>query len=401
MHAVVIFSRFGPYHVARLEAAGKHFALNKGRITGIEITRTGTVYAWAPVEGGAHFNKVTLFEHCAYEAVTRKQIASTLCATLDNLAPDGVAIPGWSSVEALAALRWTGRHNVPAILMSESTRTDAPRHAIGEAVKRRLVRRFGAALVGGQRHVDYLAALGMPRRRVALGYDTVDNLHFINGSDAARHEAQSRRAALGLPRRYFLASCRFIPKKNLSRVLQAYAIYRHLQRDDAWDLVICGDGVLRPDLENQASALGLAASTHFHGFRDYGELPAYYGLAGAFIQASTVEQWGLVVNEAAASALPLLVSEPTGSITELLREGENGFTFDPRDVPALAEHMKRLAHGGCDLGAMGARSREIVSQWNASRFGTGLAEAARIAGRHPAGPLSVVDRCLIPVLMNR
>jgi 1,2-diacylglycerol 3-alpha-glucosyltransferase len=59
------------------------------------------------------------------------------------------------------------------------------------------------------------------------------------------------------------------------------------------------------------------------------------GLASAFIQASTTEQWGLVVNEAMASGLPVLVSERCGCAPDLVKNGVNGYTFDPYDIKEI------------------------------------------------------------------
>ena len=46
--------------------------------------------------------------------------------------------------------------------------------------------------------------------------------------------------------------------------------------------------------------LNLNDLVHFEGFKQYDELPIYFGLTNAFIHASTTEQWGLVVDEAMA-----------------------------------------------------------------------------------------------------
>src|SRR6185437_14131368 len=97
---------------------------------------------------------------------------------------------------------------------------DHPRVWWKEAVKRRRVRRFAAGLVGGPRHRAYLTALGLPASRIALGYNAVDNDHFAGLADAARHAPD---AADGLPAvPYFLAVSRFVPEKNLVRLVRAF-----------------------------------------------------------------------------------------------------------------------------------------------------------------------------------
>src|SRR5439155_20972025 len=134
---------------------------------------------------------------------------------LNDFKPDLVAIPGWSSTGALAALGWTRRRSIPAILMSASTARDRRRRAWREKVKRRIVGLCSAGIAGGRLQSDYLAALSLPRHRIFEAYDSVDNDYFIRTSDASRRQAASLRRSLELPERYFLVSSRFVPKKNL------------------------------------------------------------------------------------------------------------------------------------------------------------------------------------------
>src|SRR5206468_501416 len=100
-----------------------------------------------------------------------------------------------------------------------------------------------------------------------------------------------------------------------------YARYRMAAGPGAWSLVVLGDGVLRGDLEQLRTELNLGDHVLFPGFKQYDELPAYYGLATAFIHASMVEPWGLVVNEAMAAGLPVLVSARCGCAWDLVEEG--------------------------------------------------------------------------------
>src|SRR5262249_48293889 len=163
-------------------------------------------------------------------------------------------------------------------------------------------------LVSGSRHRDYIAELGAPAERVFTGYGAVDNEHFSAGAAAARHAPDQLRAERSLPRHYFMACSRFSEKKNLFRLVEAYARYRARSPASAWSRVVVGEGELKAQLVALRDRLGLQAHVQFPGPKAYGELPVYYGLAEAFVHASTVEQWGLVVNEAMAAGLPVIVS---------------------------------------------------------------------------------------------
>lgn len=388
MKVAVIFDNFGPYHVARLTAAARILS-----VTGIELGANSADYAWQPPERGG-FHHVTLFPGTA-SAQPKSVLAAAMEAQLTVLSPDAVAIPGWADSGGLAALRWGIRHKTPVIVMSESNQGDHDRNRFREAVKRQIVGLCGAGLAGGSKAAAYLSALGMPTERIFVGYDAIDNTYFADGAAAAKVDGAATRARLGLPGRYFLTCCRLIDKKNIAFLINCFATYRQGVADDqAWDLVIAGDGPLRPELQALAGRLGVAASVHFPGFIQYQALPDYYGMAGAFVLPSMTEQWGLVVNEAMAAGLPVLVSDRCGCAPDLVVDGDNGFSFDPTDPTALVTAMTQLAHQS-DLAAMGAESRRIIAKVDTTAFADGLANAVSVAIGRPAMRASFPARLLL------
>ena len=392
----VLFNRLGPYHHARLEAMAR-----RRPIVAVEFSSADRTYQWSPVAPSGAFGVHTLLADREAGAAPLRYVRARMTEVLEGVAPAAVAIPGWSAPASLAALEWCVRRRVPAVVMSESQQADAPRRRPAEWAKSRIVRLFSAGLVGGAPHRRYLESLGMAAERVFTGYDVVDNEHFAAGADAARRDDRKRRRELNLPERYFLASSRFVPKKNLSRLLQAYAAYRSSRREQGWKLVLLGDGPLRPELVRERDELGLGEEVLLPGFKQYEELPAYYGLAQAFVHASTVEQWGLVVNEAMAAGLPVLVSSACGCAPDLVREGVNGHVFDALDLAALARCLESIASGEEDLAAMGRASRGIIAGWTPERFAEGLDAAVAAAIGHPAPPAALLDRLVLRGLAHR
>jgi glycosyltransferase involved in cell wall biosynthesis len=306
-----------------------------------------------------------------------------LFQTLDEIAPAVVCVSGWSLPGSIETLAWCARRKVPAVVMSESTAFDSPRSWWKEAIKTRLLSLASAVLVGGRLHAEYARQLGVPASQISQGYDAVDNSHFELGADEARRDAAVLRTRMKLPERYFLACCRFEAKKNLARLLQAYSLYWSKSGAEPWALVLAGDGYERPALEALARSLGIEAAVSFIGARAYDELPAIYGLASAFVHASTTEQWGLVVNEAAAAGLPLLVSERCGCAPELVRHGVTGFLFDPYDIAAISTAMIVIASPDTDRTKIGHAARLVAREWSPQRFANGLAQAVRTALQAP------------------
>jgi glycosyltransferase involved in cell wall biosynthesis len=145
----------------------------------------------------------------------------------------------------------------------------------------------------------------------------------------------------------------------------------------------------------------------FYGFRQIEENAVFYGLAEAFVLPSLYEEWGLVVNEAMACSLPVIVSRTAGCAEDLLPGSEsmeqeadvraarpylerrsNGFAFDPASSDALSEALRRIADQKTKrlrdeetdgVTEMGQRSREIVAKFSCKNFARQAMRAARAA----------------------
>ncbi len=387
------------YHHARMAALARRPGL---AVCVVELTDRDSV---AELEchptGPATYVRKTLFPGAGLAAIRSSGLRRRLAACLDEADPGVVCLSGWSLPGALESLTWCLRTGKPAVLISDSTAHDHPRTAWKEVVKRRIVRLCSAGFTAGLGQARYLEQLGMPPERIHTGYAVVDNEHFRRGAEEARQQKAEWRDLLGLPGCYFLACSRFGKVKNLPRLLRAFAHYRRMAGPVPWSLVILGDGELRKELLALRQQLGLEEALLFPGFKGYAELPVYYGLASVFVLASTSETWGLVVNEAMAAGLPVLVSERCGCAPDLVENGRNGFTFNPYDVEGLASLMLKVAGDGCDRQAMGQASRERIAHWGPEAFADGLSKAVETALSVPRPAPSLADRALLWALMRR
>lgn len=400
MNCTVVFDHLGPYHVARLSAAARGAV-----VTAIELGCKSKTYGWFGEDARLPFRRVTLLAagergHRGEAALVRRRLPGALAKS----APEIVFTNGWGDLGAPIALRWAATRCVPAVIMSESSEMDHPRVVWREAVKRRVVACAAAALVGGSRHAAYLEGLGLPADCIFRGYDAVDNDHFARGADLARLHAEELRQRLRLPRNYFLVSSRFEEKKNLPLLLRAFRqalgqIPASAGRD-RWHLLILGTNAEQAELVDLIHALRLSDRVQLRGFQQYDEVPAFLGLAKCFVHASTIEQWGLVVNEAMAAGLPVLVSNRCGCAPELVSEGRNGFTFDPRDEAALAALLARVASGRFDLAAMGRSSRELIAGFSPEAFGEGFHRAAQTAIARPRSRPGLLSRLFLRIVVR-
>ena len=104
-----------------------------------------------------------------------------------------------------------------------------------------------------------------------------------------------------------------------------------------------------------------------------------YVAADVFALLSEREPWAVVVNEAAACGLPLVLSDRVGAAPDLLRDGENGFLVAAGDVAAAAAALRRLAADPERAPRSGARSRELVQDWGYGPSVDGFLAAVREA----------------------
>lgn len=385
----VHFLRFGPYHLARISSARSALVSRGCDVVGLETAGLDSTYEWKPIECDSDVHRVTVFPGRMVEKIPSREMSKGITQALDRLQPSVVAIAGWSDADALACLDWCSCHRAKAILMSETREADGRRNCIKEQFKSWRVCKFDAALVGGRSHHAYLRKLGF-QGPVSCGYDVVDDSFFAS---EAEHWRLFERDAAHQQRPYLLASNRFIPRKNLPRLIEAFAAASVSPASHTRaDLCLLGDGDQRQALEELCAANGLTvlhaapwdeqASTGtnseprvlFPGFRQIEELPRFYAHALVLVHPALAEPWGLVINEAMAAGLPILSSSNVGAAEELLDEGVNGYRFDPTSTDSIALALSRfLALSPEQRQKMGQMSERILAdRCPTSSFGEGL-----------------------------
>ena len=369
----LLFSNYGPYHIARLESLNSFLAKDLQAV-GIELSRYEKKYPWQTKLENLAFPIISVIKNYSIEETKITQTVAELLAILKQVNPTVLAISGYFNPSMLVALFWCRVRNKPAILFSETTESDFERVWWKEKIKSIIVKQFKSALVGGQPHKRYLIKLGMPAEAIFIGYDIVGNDTF--------HPQKIATLSRPIERPFFLAVNRFIPKKNLPFLIDSYARYRELARVAAWDLVLCGDGELRSQIERQITELNLQKVVHLPGFLQQSEMLPYFAHAGCFVHASTTEQWGLVINEAMAAGLPVLVSNRCGCFEDLIIEGVNGFGFDPHNCQQLTNLMLTVSDHNFDRKKMGQAALNHIQNFAPDRFANGLAQAVRYAITH-------------------
>jgi glycosyltransferase involved in cell wall biosynthesis len=301
-----------------------------------------------------------------------------IAAALERARPDVVVVSGWSTFASQATIAWCRARKVPYVLVVES-HDEGPRpgwrRAIKGAVVPRVVGGSAGALVTGTLARRSMVERGAPPERVRVFANTIDVEEFGRRADALLAQREELRAALGAGPDdvVVLTVARLVREKGHDVLVHAMAE----AGDPRLLLVLAGDGPERERLEDLARVRGVRAV--FAGDLEWEHIVEAYVAADLFALLSEREPWAVVVNEAAACGLPLLLSDRVGAAHDLLVEGENGMLVAAGDVDAAATALRRLAADPDLRRAYGARSRELARDWGYGPSVEGFLAAVREA----------------------
>jgi glycosyltransferase involved in cell wall biosynthesis len=313
------------------------------------------MYGW---QSDGNSEVITLDEG-VYERAGLLNNAFRLGRSLKEAQPTYLFIPGYREPLAILAAFWGKLHGRINVLMLDSTAMDQARSGLREAIKTWMTRiLFDKAFVSGKRSAAYLQSLTGGSLPYEQGYDVVDNTYFANCAAEIRHIERSD--AL---HRSFLFAGRLAEEKNLPLLIDAYRGYK---RDGGRrNLEIVGHGPMEESLRILVRQNELDDYIHFHGFQPYDSMPAWYSGAACLVLPSISEPWGLVVNEAMASGLPVIVSDRCGCADDLVEDGGNGYIFSADNSDLLVKCMLTFdALSEADREAMGRRSLEIITRFS-------------------------------------
>ena len=346
----------GVCHIACLRALAEQLP----GLQVIDVADSQRKYPWRLDGDDLGFPRRTIFPGEIVEAIPWRRQSAAVTAVLEKIRPEVIVVGSYSEPAMIAAARWAWKRRIPTVLRSVSTYHDKVRRGWTEILKSRLVRRYTTVAVTGERAEEYALRLGVKRECVFRTGNMVDNERYATCADHVRRNESRERQRLALPTRYFLTVSRLSPEKNLRALLKAFSQYR--RGGGQWGMVLVGSGPQERQLQEMVRADEIPG-VHFAGWKQYDAVPPYYALASCLVLASVSETWGLVVNEAMACGLPVLVSERCGCVPELCRERENGYRFAPDSVDELAGLMVRVSSDSAQLSAFGEASRRIISSF--------------------------------------
>ncbi len=194
---------------------------------------------------------------------------------------------------------------------------------------RRATRVIADSLATGH---DIAAHYQVSENKIEVVYPGVDE-ELAPVTDRAVLDAM--RARYGLPERYLLFVGTLQPRKNIARIVQAYARWRDRNPQEDVALVLAGQQGWLYDPQWTAGVEGVILP----GYIDDADVPALYSGALALVFPSLHEGFGFPILEAMRCGTPVITSN-TSSMPEVA--GEAALLVNSRDVGAIAAAIERI-----------------------------------------------------------
>ena len=372
MKVMYYWLTMGPYHFARMQALASQPGIE---LYVVEATDIDDHY-WSRSETTLPFHHHSLIRNEVLNDSVTRRASLQLKEEVEKNRPEVLVNgAGYFDPVLYRELRRIKKKLDPWLLLwSESTAHDQKRQFWKEKIKQWVVSLYDGAIVAGQPHKTYLEELGMPQERVQVVGNVVDNSFYH-----AEPDQNGERSG-------FLYSGRFLDIKNPGGLLKAYAEYRYLCSEahaEPEQLYLAGDGPAREQMEEQVRQEGIEGVI-FTGILQPEEIKTMYARCSVFILPSTSEPWGLVVNEAMAAGMPVLVSRLCGCSSELVEDGANGYRFDPYDQGELARRMLELSRDRQKSVRFGAHSQQLIQHYTPQTYAEKCAHFFRNISRQPA-----------------
>lgn len=290
---------------------------------------------------------------------------------------DAVMIYGYANATNLMAML-AARVSRTAVLYRSDTNILLAQGGNGKIIRDRLVRAIFSLcdrfLVSGTRNAEYYRWMGVPVDKLVLCPFTVDNDRFTYARDREPRERTALRTSFGIPddRPAVLFVSKFSRRKRPDVLMGAAA--ELAQKGVPFHLVMAGSGEMDAELREMAVHMP-GVSVSFPGFVNQSQMPDLLAACDVFAFPTTGEPWGLIVNEAMAAGLPVVVTREAGCTPDLVEDGINGYSVPANDVDALATALEPLLRDEARRKNMGHASLQRIAVWGLRETHAGIRQA--------------------------
>ena len=315
------------------------------------------------LDNSIHQYPYKLLHEGVLEDVGLWQRVSGIIKAIQVFRPDIVNLTGYYDFASWAVLFYCKISSIKTILSNESTADDHARNKVKEFFKSLIIKQFDGYFNFGTLSKNYLLGLGVQPEKMLVNRNCVDNKTLKNKYQNYLSERVDRQKALNLASRNFIFVGRLIDYKNILVFLEAFGIAQSKLLQENWGVIILGDGEQKEDLQQFVKEKNIQCISFQKGV-SWQQVPEYLALSNVLVLPSYSEPWGLVVNEAMACGLPVIVSEKCGCAIDLVKNGSNGFIFSPNNIEQLTAILLKFMNQEVDLKQMGQISEKIIQEYS-------------------------------------
>ena len=314
------------------------------------------------LDNSIHQYPYKLLHEGILEDVGLWQRISGIIKAIRAFKPNVVNLTGYYDFASWAVLFYCKISNIKTVLSNESTADDHARNKLKEFFKSLIIKQFDGYFNFGTRSKNYLISLGVKPEKMLVNRNCVDNEALKNIYQNCLPKRIERQKSLNLASKNFIFVGRLIDYKNLFLFLEAFGIAQSKLNED-WGIIILGDGEQKSDLQQFVKEKNIQHIRFQQGV-SWRQVPEYLALSNVLALPSYSEPWGLVVNEAMACGLPVIVSEKCGCAIDLIKNGENGYIFSPNNIEQLTTILLKFMNKEVDLNQMGQVSEKIIQEYS-------------------------------------
>jgi glycosyltransferase involved in cell wall biosynthesis len=251
-----------------------------------------------------------------------------------------------------------------------SERSEQGRGIIRKTIRGFILRHADGVFVNGKSGARYIHRFHFPEKNTfTIPYST-DNRSF--GIVAPRRQAKDAYRLLYVGQ--------LIDRKGILPFLEVLSQWAGARPKRKIDLWIVGEGPLRRPLESFSLPDNFTMS--ILGNIDYPALPGIYAKAGILVIPSLVDEWGIVVNEAMMTGMPILGSRYSQAVEELVKESSTGWCFYPDHPEEVMLALDRaFSTTPTVLKTMRLRAREAALKFKSDTIAERIASAIDWVGK--------------------
>ena len=289
--------------------------------------------------------------------------------------PDVLIVHGYTAPTNLLAMLLAKVLGIRVLMRGDTRVQQGHVSAFRRWVKRGVLSLCDGAIAVGSANRDYYLSLGMKEGDVFFAPFSVDNAAFALPVEERETHRAALRHQLGVSGHALLVVfvAKLIRLKRAPDLIDAFSRVRGRLPDA--HLVIIGSGEEEAMLKHQASVTA-KGYVHFLGFLNQSALPRAFAACDLLVLPSDNESWGLVVNEAMASGLPVIVSDDVGAARDLVANTGAGMVYPCGDIDALEACLEAMLGEEGPRRKMAVRSRDVIQSWDITCTADGIAAAA-------------------------